>query len=109
MTDLTNDVWIRICGSDELAPGERREISLPNGQLVLLMRTEKRLIACPADCPHQDTPLLDAPIDGDTLTCPAHFWQWDLATGDPLGIAEMRLHIYPVREDENCISIYAAS
>lgn len=102
---MADDAWIRVCGSDELATGERREITLPDGRLVLLIRTERRLVACPADCPHQDTPLLDAPVDGDTLTCPTHFWQWNLETGDPLGIAELPLPIYAVQEDENGISI----
>lgn len=102
---MADNTWIRLCGSDEIPTGERREIRLPNGELVLLMRTDRRLVVCPADCPHQDTPLLDALVEGDTLICPSHFWQWDLATGDPLGAAEMPLHIYPIREDEDGIFI----
>lgn len=106
MISLVDGTWTRICDSGQLAVGDRREVLLPNGRLALLMRTENRLTACPADCPHQDTPLLDALIDGDTLTCPTHYWQWDLATGEPLGVAEMRLSIYPVMEDENGIHIH---
>jgi nitrite reductase/ring-hydroxylating ferredoxin subunit len=106
---LADNTWIRLCGSGEIAIGERREFPLPNGELVLLLRTEKRLVVCPADCPHQDTPLLDALVGGDTLICPAHFWEWDLATGEPLGAAEMPLCIYPVREDESGIFIRLGS
>lgn len=100
MTDSADVQWTRVCGSDELAVGDRREVQLDNGQLVLVVRTQEFLRACPADCPHQETPLLDeAIIDGNILTCPTHYWQWDLSNGDPLEGAEVRLPLYRVREE----------
>lgn len=109
MTDSLDVRWTRVCGSDEIAVGDRREVQLDNGQLVLLVRTRDFLRACPADCPHQETPLLDEGIiEGNVLTCPTHYWQWDLTNGEPLGGAEMKLPLYRVREEAGDIFVGSA-
>ena len=105
MTDSADRAWAKVCNADDLVVGERREVTLPDGRLVLLVRTAHRLYACCADCPHQDTPLLDGFLDGDTLTCATHFWQWNLATGEPLGDAEMPLPLFQVKEADGNIYI----
>ena len=110
MTDLDSVSWTRVCGSDDIGVGARREAMLDNGQLVLVVRTADFLRACPADCPHQETPLLDEGIiEGNILTCPTHFWQWDLATGEPLGGAEMKMPLFVVREDVDGIFVGRAA
>jgi len=106
MTDLADIHWTKICEPGELPVGERREATLDNGQMVLVIRTPDLLRACPADCPHQDTPLLDEGlVDGNVLTCTAHYWQWNLETGEALEGAEMPLPLFPVRESEEGIFV----
>jgi nitrite reductase/ring-hydroxylating ferredoxin subunit len=50
-------------------------VELPGGACVLLLGAAAGMVACAADCPHQDSPLCDGALDGDTLTCPIQFWQ----------------------------------
>lgn len=94
MTASGEHAWLSACSAGELQPGDRREVTLPDGKLILLVRTSEEIFACCADCPHQDTPLIDAPLDGTLLTCPVHFWQWDLRTGEAHGVAELPLPIF---------------
>jgi toluene monooxygenase system ferredoxin subunit len=43
------------------------------------------------------------------LTCPLHFWQWDLVDGAPLGIAELPLPVFEVREEDGEILVRVES
>jgi toluene monooxygenase system ferredoxin subunit len=105
MTALVDTTWRRACARGDLADGDRKEVTLPDGRLVLLVRAAGRVFACAADCPHQDSPMCDATVDGTVITCPMHFWQWDLVDGSPLGIAEMPLPVFEVREADGQILV----
>jgi len=105
MTNSDEDGWERACERSALPTGEKAEITLSDGTLILLIATEDRVFACCADCPHQDTPLIDGPVEGTVLTCPEHFWQWDLTTGEPMGIAELPLPLFETREEDGVIFV----
>jgi len=94
------DRWRRACPAADVPPGERLEVELEGGGRVLLLGAASGVVACAADCPHQDSPLCDGALDGDVLTCPIHFWQWRLPDGEPMGLAEMPLPVFPVEERE---------
>ena len=99
MTALAEVGWEVLGALDDLDIGDRREITLESGKLVLVMRTEAGFHASCADCPHQDTPLAEGMLDGTVLTCPVHFWQWDVTTGEPIGVAELPLEIVELRQE----------
>ncbi len=44
-------------------------------------------------------PLEDGLIQGDTLICLEHMWQFDLRSGAPLGEAEEGLRRYPLKNE----------
>lgn len=93
------DVWQALGPLDDLGLGDKKEVALANGKLVLLIRNESGLHACCADCPHQTTPLAEGSLDGDILMCPLHFWQWNIRTGEKVGIAELPLEVFELREE----------
>ena len=99
------DTWHRACAIGDVEPGDRLEVELPDGRRVLLLGAESGIVACSADCPHQDSPLCDGSLDGDVLTCPIHFWQWHLPEGAPIGLAEIPLPVYPVELREGAIFV----
>lgn len=99
------DTWHRACAVSDVGPGDRVEVDLSNGRRVLLLGAASGVVACAADCPHQDSPLCDGSLDGDVLTCQIHFWQWQLPDGAPMGLAEMPLPVYPVELREGAIFV----
>jgi toluene monooxygenase system ferredoxin subunit len=109
MTALVDTGWVAAGPRAGIADGDRREVSLADGRFVLLVGAAGRVFACAADCPHQDSPLCDAPVEGTVLTCPLHFWQWDLVDGAPLGIAELPLPVFEVREEDGEILVRVES
>lgn len=96
---VSADTWQPLGKLDDIEVGDKKEIALTNGKLVLLIRTESGFHACCADCPHQDTPLVEGSLDRDVLMCPLHFWQWDIRTGEKIGIAELPLEIFELRQE----------
>jgi nitrite reductase (NADH) small subunit len=57
---------------------------------VLVVRTRRKLYAIENQCPHLGRELADAPVTGQTLTCPDHSRRYGLASGRPVGRAFCR-------------------
>lgn len=96
---VSADSWLPLGRLDDVEEGERREITLSTGKIILLIKAEGRLHAVCADCPHQDTPLAEGMLEGTVLTCPLHYWQWDIRTGEEIGVAELPLEIFELRQE----------
>lgn len=85
-----------VCNREDVAPGSMSGFDLPGGQRIVLLRVEDRYHACNRVCPHQEVDLDEGMFDGEVLTCHQHLWQWKVATGEPIGLAECPLQIYKV-------------
>lgn len=96
---VSADTWQPLGKLDDIEVGDKKEVELPSGKLVLIIRSDSGLYACCADCPHQDTPLAEGSLDGNILMCPLHFWQWNIETGEKVGLAEVPLEIFELRQD----------
>lgn len=89
----------RVCSLRELAPGEMEEFEV-DGQEVLVVHTEGGEIrAIPASCPHQAEPLVEGDLEGNLLTCAAHFWQFDVVTGRGVDPDDVELVQFPVKTE----------
>jgi Ferredoxin subunits of nitrite reductase and ring-hydroxylating dioxygenases len=100
--------WEEACDTADFDGEEMLECRIGERE-ILLVRAGDRIVACPAMCPHMEERLAYGFTDGMVLTCSKHLWQWDLATGDPLGPAEKRLAVAPVRIEEGKVLVDTAS
>ena len=56
------------------------------GGSAIVARVGDTVVAFQNRCLHQDSPLEGGHISGDgRLTCPLHFWRYDVATGRHIG------------------------
>jgi len=76
------------------------------GQDILVLNGGGTYYACNPVCPHLDTPLEEGMFDGKTLTCHQHLWQWDIATGDPQGLAESPLECFRTKTENGSIYVW---
>jgi len=90
--------WRRVCRTDEVPADGMKEFAV-DGTSVLIVHTGKAFVAFQAMCPHEAIPLEQGIHDGCILTCLEHTWQFDLATGGPIGEAEKGLQGYPLKEE----------
>ena len=69
--------WFAVAWSDELAPGEVRELRYFARDLVLFRTASGSAHVLDAFCPHLGAHLAQGRVEGDTLVCPFHAWAWD--------------------------------
>ena len=100
-----------VCKAADLAPGERRIVSLA-GHSVGLFNVDGRYVALHNRCPHKGGALCEGPLtgttmpvqgaqyvygrDGHVLRCAWHGWEFDIATGRALVDPRLRARSYPV-------------
>lgn len=101
------DKWEAACDAVDFEGEEMLECRVGNRE-ILLVRAGDRIVACPTICPHMEERLAYGFTDGMVLTCSKHLWQWDLVTGNPLGPAEKRLAVAPVRVENGTIFVNTA-
>jgi toluene monooxygenase system ferredoxin subunit len=89
-----NDLWI----------GEMRAARV-DGLPVLLINVEGQVHAFEDRCAHRGMPLSQGRLAAGILTCKAHEWQYDAATGRCLNPCELALKRLPVEVRDGAIWI----
>jgi nitrite reductase/ring-hydroxylating ferredoxin subunit len=87
---------VAVCAADELWDGEMACFRVGDAA-VLLVKRARQFLAYQAHCPHQGVPLAEGELEGDVLTCRAHRWQFDAATGQGVNPRSTRLKRFPVQ------------
>lgn len=88
----------KICTLDDVWEGEMAGFTCGDGTPVLLVVLEGGEVkAYQGHCPHQEIELAEGTLDGTLLTCAAHLWQFDVATGAGVNPASCRLAEYETK------------
>ena len=80
---MPDERFLAVADADELWDGEMESYHVGDRE-ILLVRLDGQYHAYDGVCPHQDTPLVEGRLEGGSLICSAHEWEFDAATG--LGI-----------------------
>jgi toluene monooxygenase system ferredoxin subunit len=96
--------FVRVLGEDDLWLGELRAVRV-EGERVLVLRTDAGVFAYQDRCPHLGVPLSQGTLDGCTLTCAAHHFQYDATTGRGINPSNVRLRAYAVRREAGDILV----
>ncbi len=96
--------WQEVCTTEDVGEGELAEFDVSE-ITVLVLKSGGEFYAYPPYCPHQETPLSQGLIDGDTLICIKHLWQWNLRTGEMRENAQSRLLLYEVKVEDDKVLV----
>ena len=91
----------RLCGRDDLAPGEARRFDV-DGCPIALVRIGDGFYAIGDTCSHADFSLSEGYVDADecTIECWKHGSAFSLSTGEPESLPATRpVPVYPVTVD----------
>ncbi len=77
---MRDEQFAVIAGAD-LWDGEMESYLLDGGAEVVLIRLDGQYHAYDGRCPHSGTPLAEGRLDGTSLICGAHEWEFDARTG----------------------------
>jgi toluene monooxygenase system ferredoxin subunit len=88
-----------ICQVADVPENGLKECQTEDGLKLVVANAGGEFVGFQASCPHQEVPLCEGLFDGSTLTCHMHLWQWDVRTGEPRGIAEAPLQLFPIARE----------
>jgi nitrite reductase/ring-hydroxylating ferredoxin subunit len=98
---------VELCNADELWDGEMACFRV-GGAAVLLVKLDGRFHAYQGRCPHQGVALVEGELDGGLLTCRAHRWQFDAASGRGVNPGSAHLKRFAVHMVGRMVSIEMA-
>jgi toluene monooxygenase system ferredoxin subunit len=94
--------WKKVGSAEDLWIGEMRATRV-DGRPVLLVNVEGHIHAFEDRCAHQGVPLSQGRLDAGVLTCSAHEWQYDAATGRCLNPCGVTLRTFAVEVRDGAI------
>jgi len=86
---------VKVCAVADLPPGEARVVTLRDKE-VAVFNVAGSFHAMDNLCPHRGAPLSDGRLEGKTVICPWHGWQFDVTTGALVVSPGSRQTTYPV-------------
>lgn len=95
---------IFLCRPGDLEDDAVREVTLPGGEVVALVRHQGVVRAFEGECPHQGAPLADGEVEDGVITCCLHDWSWRLDTGEPVD-AGRPLALREIEVDDDAIRL----
>ena len=96
----------KVCALSDLWEGDMSAFEV-DGQDVLVIwpEGEEEPRAFQGECPHQAILLSEGEFDGKILTCRAHHWQFDAASGTGVNPNDCKLARYPLKIDGDDIYV----
>ena len=92
--------FVKVCAVSELPAGEGRAVPVGDG-VAAVFNVDGRFYAIDNRCAHRDGPLADGVLDGTTVYCPLHAWDWDVTTGVSGFDPSIKLACFEVRVEGN--------
>lgn len=96
--------WIAIAKEADCSPGGGAEIVV-EGRIVALFNVDGSFYAMDGVCPHQGGPLGKGQLQGCTLTCPWHGWQFDVRDGRSRLSASVQQPTLPTKIEEGTVYV----
>ncbi len=88
---------LRVASLDEIPIGRGKAVEADCVAVAVFNGGGGRYYACGAACPHEDGPLGDGALEGTTVICPWHGFDFDLESGACRVDRELSVAVYPVR------------
>ena len=97
-------MFVKVAQADEVQEGQPVVVEV--GTLrVVIFRAQGQLFAMDNACPHRGGPLDEGFVEGLSVTCPWHAWQFDLKTGRCESAPGVTQNCYKVKVDGSDILI----
>ena len=93
---MSEPVTVSAGSLEELPPGAATVVQAGD-RTVAVFNVDGDLIAVDGRCLHRGGPLAEGFVRDGVVTCPWHWWRYDLRTGERLGAPWLRLRRYRVR------------
>jgi nitrite reductase/ring-hydroxylating ferredoxin subunit len=87
---------VKVAKVSELPPGTAREFQA-DGKIIALFNVDGSYYALDNTCLHRGGPLGQGTLEGETVTCPWHGWQYNVQTGEAVFNEQIKVQSFPVK------------
>jgi len=94
-----SDGFVKAIDAGQLAPGEAT-VAEVEGREVAIVNLDGEFHALDNLCPHEEGPLGEGFVQGETLVCPWHYWEFDVRTGAYLDDPSTCVRRYETRVED---------
>jgi nitrite reductase (NADH) small subunit len=94
----------RIASRADIPEGTGKIVEF-GGKKIAIFSVGGKFYAIDNECKHRGGPLGDGELDGTTVTCPWHGWEYDVTSGANLDDANIKVGCYAVRLEGDDIVI----
>jgi nitrite reductase (NADH) small subunit len=96
--------FMRVAGTGDVAPGSGM-VAEVNGQSIAVFNVDGTFYAIDNTCVHRGGPLGEGEVEGDTVTCPWHAWQYNVKTGISLNNPSASVKTYQVKIEGSDVKV----
>ena len=96
--------FIKVATVADVPEGAGKTVEVA-GKQIALFNVGGKFYAIDNACKHRGGPLGEGEVDGSTVICPWHGWEYDVTTGANLDDASVKVGCYPVKIENTDIMI----
>ena len=96
--------FIKVASISELEVGSCKTVVV-NGKAIALFNVDGQVFALDNACLHQGGPLGEGMLEGEVVTCPWHFWEFNVRTGEKVGSPSLQVSAYAVQVEGDDIKV----
>ena len=94
---------VKLCSKSALSVGEILALKI-KGHEVMVVNIGSKIVCLDGRCTHAGAPLAEGILEGEVLTCPWHYSQFNVVTGEVIrGPAGKPLKTYIIEEKDGII------
>ncbi len=97
--------FVKVAGTAEVTPGTGVAAEV-NGQAIAVFNVGGTYCAIDNTCIHRGGPLGEGELEGDTVTCPWHGWQYNVKTGACINNPSATLKSYEVKVEGTDVKVF---
>ena len=97
--------FVKIADAADIAPGKGALVERDGVSLAVFNGGGGRFYAVSPVCPHEDGPLAEGWLEGQTVVCPWHGYNFNLLTGACLVDDGLAVAAYPVRVVDGAVEV----
>lgn len=86
----------KVAMISEVSPGKGKAVAV-GAKKIALFNVDGTFYAIDNTCLHRGGPLGEGAMEGTTVTCPWHGWEYDVTTGASSVNPSVKVATYPVR------------
>lgn len=96
--------FVKVASTTDIPAGQGSCVEV-EGKRIAIFNVDGTYYALDDVCPHQGGPLGEGELEGTTVTCPWHGWEYNVTTGENLDDPDTRQDQFTVKVDGDDILV----